>query len=262
MDGQQTKRVDFAAIPQTAIKVVTSPVSFFRDMQKTGGFIEPLVFMVVMGVLSAIIQTVLTIPQLMNVKGGVTAGAASIIIMPIAIVIFGFIAAGIAFVIWKIIGSQESFETAYRCVAYAGAISPITTILGIVPYLGSVLGILIWTYFIVIASVEVHKIPAKKAWTVFGIIAVIFVLLSLRVQFAARKLESDLGQFQKKIEEATTQMQKSAEESKKAAEEAGKAASNMSEEMQKQMERQAAEMKKTAEELQRQAEEMKKHNSR
>jgi len=261
MDAEQTKNIDFAAIPQTAIKVVTAPAEFFRDMPKTGGFVEPLVFMVVIGVVSGIIQAVLSILHL-NVVGGVAAGVASIIILPIAIAIFGFVSAGIAFVIWKVMGSQESYETAYRCVAYAGAISPITTILGIIPYLGSALGILIGTYFIVIASVEVHKIPAKKAWTVFGIIAAVLVLLSISGQFAARRISSEAGRFQEEMKEATTQMQKSAEESRKAAEEAGRAASNMTEEMQKKMEQQAEEMKKAAEEMQRQAEEMKKNNSR
>jgi hypothetical protein len=261
MEEQQTKRIDFAAILQTAIRVVTSPAAFFRDMRKTGGFIEPLVFMVVLGVVSGIIQAVLNLLHL-NLRGGIAAGVGSIIILPIALAIFGFIGAGIAFLIWKAMGSQESYETAYRCVAYAGALSPITTLLGIIPFLGAVLGILIWTYFIVIASVEVHKIPVKKAWTVFGIIAAIFILTSISGQFAARKLSNDAGRFQKEMQEATTQMQKNAEESKKAAEEAGKAVSNMSEEMQKQMEKQAAEMKKAAEEMQKQAEEMKKHNSR
>jgi hypothetical protein len=259
MDAQQTKNIDFAAIPQTAVKVVTSPAAFFRGMQKSGGFIEPLVFMVVMGLVSGIIQAVLSILHL-NMVGGVAAGVASIIILPVAIAIFGFVSAGISFVIWKIMGSQESYETAYRCVAYAGAISPITTLLGIVPYLGSALGILIGTYFIVIASVEVHRIPQKKAWTVFGIIAAVLILLSLSGQFAARRLSSETGRFQEEMKEATTQMQKSAEESRKAAEEAGKAASSMNEEMQKKMEQQAEEMKKAAEEMQRQAEEMKKKN--
>jgi len=43
MDG---KSIDFAAIPQTAVKVLTSPSEFFRQMPKTGGFVEPLVFMI------------------------------------------------------------------------------------------------------------------------------------------------------------------------------------------------------------------------
>ena len=41
-------------ILDTIIKVVTNPVGFFKDMPKSGGFIEPLVFMVSMGVVAAL----------------------------------------------------------------------------------------------------------------------------------------------------------------------------------------------------------------
>lgn len=261
MEAKGTKGIDFAAIPLTAVKVLTSPAAFFRGMQKTGGFIEPLIFMVAMGVVSGIIQAVLNILHL-NVMGGIGAGVGAIIILPIFIAIFGFIGAGIVFVIWKVMGSRESYETAFRCIAYMGVLSPITTILGIIPFLGAVAGILIGTYFIVIVSVEVHKIPVKKAWTVFGIIAVIFILLNISGQLAVRKLSSDTERFQKDMQEAATQMQKSAEEAKEAAEKADKAASNMNEKMQKQMEKQAEEMKRAAEEMQKRSEEMKQQNSR
>ncbi|MDH4230519.1 MAG: YIP1 family protein [Nitrospirota bacterium] len=261
MEGQQKKSIDFAAMPQTAIKVVTSPAAFFRDMQKTGGFVEPLVFMVIMGVISGIIQAVLSILHL-NVIGGIGAGISTLIFMPIALAVFGFIGAGIAFVIWKVMGSQESFETAYRCVAYTTALSPITTVLGVIPYLGSALGILLGTYYIVIASVEVHKIALKKAWTVFGIIAAVFILINISGQFAARKLSREAEQLQKQMEETATQMQENIEASQKAAEEAAKAAESMNEEMQKNQELQSEEMKKAADEMQKQLDEMKKRKTR
>ena len=54
------KSIDFAAMPQTAIKVVTSPAVFFKQMPKTGGFGEPLVFMMVMGLVAGIVNAVLS----------------------------------------------------------------------------------------------------------------------------------------------------------------------------------------------------------
>ena len=47
--------VNFAAIPQTAIRVITKPAAFFREMPKAGGYIEPLVFALVLGCLAGII---------------------------------------------------------------------------------------------------------------------------------------------------------------------------------------------------------------
>ena len=105
--------------------------------------------------------------------GGLTgAGAlAGIIIAPIIVLVFSFIVAGILFIIWKIMGSQENYETAYRCAAYSSGIVPVTSVLGFIPYLGSVAGLLWGFYLIITASIEVHKIKSSLAWTVWGIIA-------------------------------------------------------------------------------------------
>lgn len=214
----ESKGIDFGAIPQTAIKVLTSPSAFFREMPKTGGFVEPLVFAIVMGVVSGLIQAILGIIGLRFVIG-IGMALASVILVPILIAIGSFIGAAILFVIWKLMGSQESYETAYRCGAYILALSPITAILGIIPYIGSPIGIVLGILFIVIASVEVHKIPSQKAWLVFGIIGAIFVLLSISSEFAARRLAREATKFQKEWEQRSKEMQKQAEEAQKAAEE-------------------------------------------
>jgi hypothetical protein len=49
------------------------------------------------------------------------------------------------------------------------------------------------------ASIEVHKIPAKKAWLVFGIIAALFALMSLGAQAGARKAQRGMADFQKEM---------------------------------------------------------------
>ncbi len=261
MEDQRSKPIDFTAIPQTAIKIITRPAAFFKDMPKTGGFVEPLIFMVIIGVVSGIIQAVLSLLHLSAV-GSAIAGITAIVMMPVAVLIFGFIAAGIAFLVWKLMGSTENYETAYRCVAYTSAISPITTVFGVIPYLGAIIGILIWTFYIVIASVEVHRIPAKKAWTVFGIIAGVLALMSLNAEIASRKMASDAGRLQRQMEEAGREMQRSAEESRRAAEELGKAAQRQSEEAQKEMMKQAEEMQKASEEMRKQLEELQKQQKK
>ncbi|MGE5300756.1 MAG: YIP1 family protein [Acidobacteriota bacterium] len=238
----ETKGINVAAIPQTALKVLTSPAAFFREMPKTGGFVDPLVFMVGMGVIGGLIQAVFVIVGL-HVVAGFAAGIASIIILPIMIAIFGFVGAAIIFFIWKLMGSQESYETAYRCAAYISALTPITTVLGIIPYAGAAMGIVLTTFFLVTASVEVHKLPSQKAWLVFGIIGGILIVVSISSQFAARR-------FARHMEETTKEMQ--AEDMQKKAEEASKAA----EQMQKQIQQQSEEGKKAAEEAQKQLEEM------
>src|SRR4030042_69048 len=198
----ETKSINLSSIKKTAVSVLTSPSAFFREMPKTGGFVGPLIFMVIMGIISGLIQTVFSLVGL-HIAAGMAMGVASIILFPIIIAIGGFIGAAILFVIWRLLGSQESYETAYRCGAYISVLMPIITVLGLIPYLGSAVGIALYVYFLVIASVEVHKIPSQKAWLVFGIIGAIFIILSISGQVSARRAGNRLDQYRKQMEEAT-----------------------------------------------------------
>jgi hypothetical protein len=207
----EAKAIDLRAIPQKALGVLLSPSAFFREMPRTGGYVEPLVFMVAMGVVAGLIQSVFAILGL-HIAAGLAMGVASIILFPIVIAISGFIGAAILFVIWKVMGSPESYETAYRCGAYISALTPITTVLGLIPYLGPVAGIALATFYIVIASVEVHRIPSKKAWLVFGIIGAILAVMNVSAQFAARRAVRDVAKFQTEMEKASEAMKKQLEQ--------------------------------------------------
>ncbi len=209
-----SKGLDFAAIPGTAIRVLTSPAAFFREMPKTGGYVEPLVFMAAMGVAGGIIQAVIALLHLRAVAAA-GMGVSAIVIVPIMVAIFGFVGAAVMFVIWKFMGSQESYETAYRCGAFISAVTPITALLGILPYAGIVVTLAITTYYLVVASVEVHKLPAQKAWMVFGIIGALLALSNVGAQFAARRAASHLEENAKAWQQQGEEMRKSAEELKK-----------------------------------------------
>lgn len=234
------KGINFAAFPQTAIKVLTAPAAFFREMPKTGGFVEPLIFMVVMGVISGLIQAIFSLLGL-NITGGIAMGMAAVIMMPIFIAIFGFVGAAILFVIWKLMGSQESYETAYRCGAYTSVLAPIAAVLGIVPYLGSTAGIAAYTFFLVAASVEVHKIASKKAWLVFGIIGAVLILLSITGQMAAKKMQESVSKMPQITEEQQEQMEETAKKMRESASKMPQGG-QMTEEQQKQMEEAAKKM--------------------
>jgi hypothetical protein len=241
----ETESINLSSIQKTAVSVLTSPSAFFREMPKTGGFVEPLIFMAIMGIISGLIQTVFSLVGL-HIAAGMAMGVASIILFPIVIAIGGFIGAAILFVIWKLLGSKESYETAYRCGAYISVLMPIITVLGLIPYLGSAVGIALYVYFLVIASVEVHNIPSQKAWLVFGIIGAILIIMNISAQMTAKKFSREAVKFREKMEETSKAMKKQAEQMQKQTEDIQKQA----EEMQKQ----AEEAKKTAEEMQKQLE--------
>ena len=242
----ETKSIDLASIQKTAMSVLTSPSAFFREMPKTGGFVDPLIFMVIMGIISGLIQTIFSLISL-NIAGWMAMSVWSIILVPIYIAIGGFIGAAILFVIWKLLGSKESYETAYRCGAYISVLMPIITVLGLIPYLGLAIGIALYVYFLVIASVEVHKISSQKAWLVFGIIGAILIIMNISAQMSARKFSREAVKFREKMEETSKAVKKQAEQMQKQTEDIQKQAEEM-------MQKQAEEAKKAVEEMQKELE--------
>lgn len=228
------KKSPLDGIIDTVKQVILNPAGFYRSMPKVGGFGDPLVFAVVLGVVSGVIQAVL---GLVHLGGGAVGVAAlgTIIFMPIAVLIGGFIGAAIVFVIWKLMGSNESYETAYRCGAYAMAVHPIAVVAMIIPFVGGLVGLAWGTYLLVIASVEVHKLPAKKAWLVFGIIAAVLALMSLSAQATARRMSRGAADWQKEIGQMGIPTDKDM-----TPEEAGKAAGNATAAFMKAMQEQAA----------------------
>jgi hypothetical protein len=213
--------MDFAPIPQTALRVVAQPAAFFREMPKKGGFIKPLVFTAAVAVLSGLLQALQGLLHL-NVARGAAAGFASIVLIPVMTAIFSFVGAAILFVIWKLMGSQEDYEAAYRCGAALSALGPITTVLGVIPYLGSAASLLIMVYYLVAASVETHKIGSRKAWTVFGALGAALIVLSLSGQYAARRFSSEMTRSANRAAGQSEEMKKQIEELQKQFEEISK----------------------------------------
>ncbi len=226
----QAKNI-WSGIVETAIKVITKPAEFFRTMPKTGGFGDPLVFMIVLGVAAGLVQAILGLFHL-GMKVSAVMALASIILTPIMTAIFGFVGAAILFVIWKLMGSQESYETAYRCAAYGSAIVPITALLGIIPYVGSIIGLAWWTFLLVTASVETHRLKAQAAWLVFGVIAALLALMSIGGQIKARRMARSMEEWSRQYGGASG--------SEMTPEEAGRAAAAFMKGLQEQMEREEA----------------------
>lgn len=188
------------SILDDALKVIQNPVGFYRNMAKTGGLADPLIFVVVMAAVTGVLVAILSLLHL-GMAGAAGIGIGAVIIFPLMAIIGSFIAAGVLFVIWKLMGSNESFEVAYRCVAYAAAIYPVTALLGIIPYLGSVIGVVWGMYLMIVASIEVHQIKAQTAWTVFAVLGVILVITNISSEMASRRMAAHLDETGVNLEE-------------------------------------------------------------
>lgn len=194
----------FKGLIGIAIKLIADPADFFRTMPKIGGLLDPMFYLV---------MTVLLDVMLISVASFVTHGAGvndlgmlvgSLIIAPLIAVILSFFVAGIFFAIWSFMGSKESYETSYRCLAYTQITIPVAILISLVPYLG-LLGIAWWLYLMVTATREVHKLPAKPALLVFGIIAALSGLAYYDSVSSAIKAKERLQEFTRELQKMPDQ---------------------------------------------------------
>ncbi len=173
------KPVDWAAIPRNAAKVLASPREFFGEMPRSGGFHEPFVFFVAMGFAAGVVQLLLKILGLAP-SVGMRAAVSSLVLMPATLAAFGFVEAAVLYLLWRLMGSAETYETAYRCAAYTSVLMPIAVVLETFPLLGMATLAVLGMFFLVAASVSAHGIPSWKAWVVFGTVGGMLVYMAAR----------------------------------------------------------------------------------
>lgn len=197
-DFKATMQSYFKGLKDLTIKLIVKPADFFKTMPKIGGFFDPLLYVVIAALLGVVLSAVET---------AVSHGAGVhdlemlviwLVTVPLIAVILSFFFAGICFVIWAFMGSEENYETSYRCVAYMQIVFPIMILLSIVPYLG-LLGIAWWLYLMVTATREVHKVPAMPAVLAFGIIAAVSGLIYYNSVSSTMKAKEHLEEFTKEL---------------------------------------------------------------
>jgi hypothetical protein len=182
-----------------AIQLIAKPVDFFKTMPKSGGLLDPLLYVVMTALLGVVLST---IESFLTRGAGVhDLGMLAIwlIIVPVIAAILSFFVAAICFAIWTFTGSNESYETSYRCLAYMHVLMPITILLSFVPYLG-LLGIAWWLYLMVIATREVHKISINPALLIFGFIAALSGLVYCSSVSSAINSKEHLKEFTKELQ--------------------------------------------------------------
>lgn len=170
---------DGRAIGSTAWAVITRPVSFFETMPRTGGFHAPLYFLFAISLFDAALVSLSLL-----VAGGLSALSAAghiIVLMPLAFLVSGFMLSALLFVLWRLMGSTASYQTAYRVLAYSSGITPVTTVFGFVPYLPTI-SLIWWFSLFVIASIHVHGINRLKSTAVFAALAVAAIAFVVRLE--------------------------------------------------------------------------------
>ena len=123
------------SILDDAGRMLVDPAGFYRDMEKTGGFTDPLIYVVIMAAGTGLIFALLSLLGA-GMTGAIAIGLGAVIVFPLVAVIGSFIAAAILYLVWNLLGSTEPYETGYRCVAYATVVYPVSALLGLVGWVG------------------------------------------------------------------------------------------------------------------------------
>jgi hypothetical protein len=203
----ESNRFDLGVIFRTARQVVTQPVAFFQSMPTSGGYANPVIFVLVMAAVSGLVMSVYAMfgGSTMTQGLGLAGTIFSVFLVPVFVVIGSFFAAIVLFILWKLMGSTGDFQTAYRCLAFSSAILPIVAVASIVPYLGQALHTVWGTLLMIVASQQVHKISRNKALVVFGVLGALSLYSSMSSEYRVRSLGGMASEFKAEFEHTMRQ---------------------------------------------------------
>ena len=192
---------DLGRVINDAKQVIVNPQRFYRTMPSTGGYADPALFVLVTGAISGVILFIINLLGLGTVNPMGSSGLLMLIIVPVGSLIASFVAAGILFLIWRLMGSNKNYQLAYRCVAYSMAIAPVMALLSIIPYIGNIVRAIWSCGLLYLASVEVHGLKAQTAKIVFGILAAISVVMMVKAESVNRNIADAAENFDKRLED-------------------------------------------------------------
>lgn len=205
---------DLQNVIADAKAVLTDPAAFYKSMPTQGGFAEPAIYVAVMGVAIGLLMAFFSLFGADRI-GTMQASFGALFVMPFMAVIGSFIGALVMFVIWKLMGSDADYETSYRCIAYATAIYPVMGVLGLIPYLGTLVGVLWGMYLMYCATLHVHKIEEQKAKMVIGILTALSLFSQISSETAMRKIEKNVEERLEQVERVSETIGSGLEESLK-----------------------------------------------
>ena len=167
------------------IDVVFRPGSFYSTMSRRGGFGEPISFFLIFSSIGLLINIIGT--SLMFGNPSLSYVPVLFVALEAGLFVGSFVAALLLHIVWKALGSRESYETSYRVFAYSAAISPFTSIIAFIPDVGIAIA-MVWVFILlIIASSRVHNVKQSVAFAVWGIVGALMIVLTLSYELGYKK---------------------------------------------------------------------------
>ena len=154
----------------TVKQLLTAPQAFYRHLPRGGGYLAPLLFVLILSCLPLFLPVVGKSYTLIANGAPVSVLQPALgwgLVFSLIGIPLAFVGSGVCFLIWKMLGSQQPYAVAFRCVATLAVLVPFAVLLAQVPL--AWIGLVMWgLYLLVVASVEMHKLKAQDAWLTFG----------------------------------------------------------------------------------------------
>ncbi|HIE31509.1 MAG TPA: hypothetical protein EYP67_03890 [Methanosarcinales archaeon] len=163
---------------ETWKKVITTPSDFFRQMPTSGGYEEPLKFVVINYLIAGIGTALITFGSLFS----------AVIAAPIFGIVWMFIGGLIFYICFKIVGGSGSYEGTVRIVSYASAVTAVSWI----PIVGWIIG-LYAIYLAIIGGTFVHNLTTVKSAIAVFIPVIILLILGILAFAAIVALIASIG---------------------------------------------------------------------
>jgi len=165
-----------------------------KDEGEDAGIVSSMIFVVLMGLLSGIITSVLAMVVPAAAVPGTSKAMAwlAVLVVPVVSFLGSFIG---AFIIWGLVdgvlkGSSPQYKTAYRLLALLAAFSPVSALLSPIPKVGQYLAIAvnIWATIVMIQGIIiVRDTPKAKTWVTCGILFSLLFTLGIFARLAAQR---------------------------------------------------------------------------
>ncbi|MBN2644595.1 MAG: hypothetical protein JXR59_03865 [Desulfuromonadaceae bacterium] len=168
-------------------QLLLNPAQIFRNLSKTGGYSDPLMRIVSMGLLAGIVKIFVTFFYMINgASVGLFTALSAVLFVPITLIAFCYGGSFLLFIAMKALGADSEIETAFRVCAQISGIAPIAVIALAIPYAGNLIMLALLAYLLITAAIEVYQLSSNTAWMIFGISCVLLAILSLGSEFRNR----------------------------------------------------------------------------
>lgn len=175
-------------------EVLTKPIETFKKQEKNADLGEAVKQLVIAGLIAGFISGLAAFAGLtavgatgnlgtsmMGAGVGIFAFIAVLIVTPIVLLIGWLIGSAIIYVFAKIFNGKGDFtKQSYLIALFWAPLVIVTTVIGIIPFIGAILGFLVGLYglyLLTLALKQAHKVSTARAVAIWIVPIVISILL-------------------------------------------------------------------------------------